>query len=54
MPDPSLPVSKKGIVACNGSTGDHLFFTADALNDWKPAVIVEKADAEAATIGVVG
>jgi len=29
-------------------------FTADAPNDWEPAVLVERADAEAATIGVVG
>ena len=31
-----------------------LAFTADAMDDWKPAVYAEKADAEAATIGVVG
>ena len=29
-------------------------FTADAPNDWKPAVYAEEADADAATIGVVG
>ena len=54
MPNSSLPASNKGIVACNGSTGNHIFFTADAMGDWKPAVIVEKADAEAATLSVVG
>ena len=31
-----------------------VFFTADARDDWKSTVFVEEADAEAATIGVVG